>query len=528
VLAAVGWQDESTCVRRYPGGASLAISAPFDALYAACEVNEAAWDLAVARMADGSDRLESPLVGELRAAIRAEQSASLTALADEARQRDVTLLVDDERVSVGLGSGSRSWPVDEIPDPASVDWERIHDIPVALITGTNGKTTTVRMLASIGRASGMIAANTSTDGVQVDGETVLAGDYTGPEGARALLRDRRVEVAVLETARGGLLRRGLPVVRADAACVTNVGHDHFGEYGIDTLEAVAAVKLLVAGAVGSHAAVINADDAVLRAAVRDRRMAVTWFSLVDEPDGLGPEEPLWCLRDGHLGRRDRDGFRPLVEVSRMPATLNGLARHNVANALAAAAVAERLGMSDRAIADGLTSFRSDPEHNPGRGNLIEIGGARAWVDFAHNPEGLRAIVELSRGLERERVLLILGQAGDRDDEGIDALAEIGAGMAPDRIVLKRMKKYLRGRPDGEVVGRLRKQLLSSGYPREHIEACASEVAAVRYALEWARPGDLLLLLLHSDRARVLEWLNDLRSSGWRAGEPVPAREHEED
>lgn len=526
LLRAVGWDDERTCVRRYAGGASLAISAPFDALYAACEVNEAAWEIALARDLDDDGEPDAETLERLRAAIEAEQRPALARLRDEAIRHGVAFLADDERVSIGLGRGSRTWEVEEVPDPAAVDWSQIHDIPVALITGTNGKTTTVRMLAAIARAAGLVAANTSTDGVQIDATTVLAGDYTGPEGARALLRDRRVEIAFLEAARGGLLRRGLPLERADAACVTNVGHDHFGEYGIDNLESVAAVKLLVAEAVPSGRAVINADDPVLFAAARERRLSPTWFSLASEPAGLADGEPLWQEREEVLGRRTASGFDEIIPVAEVPATIAGLARHNVANALAAAGVAGALGLPDSAIAAGLRTFRSDPSGNPGRGNLIEIGGVRSWVDFAHNPEGLRAIVQFAEALGPRRTLLILGQAGDRDDASIDALAEIGAGARPDRIVLKEMRKYLRGRREGEVVARIRRRLLECGYPEGRIQVCSSEMESVRSALRWAQPGDLLLLLLHSDRERVLKLLGSLDADGWSPGAPLPVTEPE--
>ena len=135
---------------------------------------------------------------------------------------------DDDRVSVGLGTGSLSWRTDEIPDPSTVDWSAVHDVPVLLVTGTNGKTTTVRLLGAIAAAASRVPGLTSTDRIEVGGDLVDAGDFSGPGGARTLLRDRRVEIAILETARGGMLRRGLAVDRADAALVTNIAADHLG------------------------------------------------------------------------------------------------------------------------------------------------------------------------------------------------------------------------------------------------------------------------------------------------------------
>jgi len=527
VLAAVGWAEQTTCVRPYPGGASLAISAPIDALYAACEVNETAWAMAQDALTGGSGMLAAGRTAELVSLIEQERDGDLRALAEAAAAHDVTFLSDDEIVTVGLGAGSSSWPVGTLPRPDQVDWSAVHDVPLALVTGTNGKTTTVRMLACIASHAGLRVANTSTDGVQLDGETVLPGDYTGPEGARALLRDQRVQIACLETARGGLLRRGLPVPRADGACVTNVGHDHFGEYGIESLEAVAAVKMLVARAVAPRRLILNADDPVLVSAAQAAGIEPTWFSLVPErPAAAREHAPVWTVREGFLGLLSGSAFERVVAIDRIPSALDGAARHNVANALCAAALARLLDLPDAAIAAGLESFGSAADHNPGRGNLVEFGELRAWVDFAHNPEGLRAILDLASGLEPARVLLILGQAGDRDDASIDALAEIGAAAAPARILLKEMRKYLRGRQEGEVVGMLRDRLRAVAYPDERVAVCDSELDAVREALRWGRSGDLLLLLVHSQRDETLRLLDHLQGAGWMPGDPLPKTEED--
>ena len=158
------------------------------------------------------------------------------ALREAARARDVTFLAGEELVSVGAGGGALVWPAGALPDPAAVDWSRVHDVPVALVTGSNGKTTVVRLLAAILAGHGLTVGITSTDGVSVGGVRLAEGDYSGPSGARLLLRRPEVEAAVLETARGGLLRRGLGVDRAAVAVVTNVADDHLGEFGIDVAE----------------------------------------------------------------------------------------------------------------------------------------------------------------------------------------------------------------------------------------------------------------------------------------------------
>jgi UDP-N-acetylmuramyl tripeptide synthase len=394
----------------------------------------------------------------------------------------------------------------------------VSDIPVALVTGTNGKTTTVRMLAAIARAAGLTAGNTSTDGVQLGGAMILEGDYTGGEGARALLRDQRVDVAFLEVARGGMLRRGLPVEDANVAYVANIGTDHLGEYGIDTLARLAEVKLMVAKAVDeSGVLVANGDDEHLTTAFeRPGTVAVR----------LDPEElddrPAFVRQRGRLGPVTDGRVAPWIEQADVPALLGGAAVHNVYNALGAMAVATGLGISRAAVVDGLSSFASDPSTNPGRCNLFNLGGVRAIVDYAHNPEGLELILRMLAGLGGTRTLIVIGQAGDRDDESVDALADVCAAHAPDRVIVKTMQKYGRGRDAAEIAARLRDRLSAQGVSPDDLDSAPDEMSAVKAALEWCRDGDILLLLSHAARTDVLDLLSQLSATDWHPGSPLPS------
>ncbi|MEO0997244.1 MAG: Mur ligase family protein, partial [Pseudomonadota bacterium] len=205
-LDAVGWSDEAATTRRLEGGLSLAISAPIDALYAATEVIE--WTCARLAEACGGEPAEAAdaAVERLTGEIAAERNPRLLALQMAAAAQCVAFLSDDDEASVGLGTGSSTWPVNELPD--SVDWDAVRDIPVGIVTGTNGKTTTVRLIAQMIRAAGLNAGMSSTDWIGVNGDIIERGDWSGPGGARAILRRPEVDIAVLETARGGLLRRG--------------------------------------------------------------------------------------------------------------------------------------------------------------------------------------------------------------------------------------------------------------------------------------------------------------------------------
>ncbi len=522
LLDAVGWTGEETAVRRFAGGASLALSAPIDALYAATEINDEAW--AAATVSPNASQAEDP-VERLRAAIERERNPALLALRAAAEARSVAFLSDDELASVGLGIGSLAWPVNALPRPDEVPWDQVRDIPVVLVTGTNGKTTTVRLLAAMVRSAGLTAGATSTDRVEVGGEILDRGDFSGPEGARRVLRDRRVEVAILETARGGILRRGLAVRRADVALVTNVAADHLGEQGIGDLESLADTKMVVTRVVGADGhAVLNADDPLLIARAGGVAGTVVWFSLDPERSPvhqrLGAEETAWVLRGGELERWS-GGWKQMVStVDDIPIAFSGAARHNVANALAALAAGSSLLLPDDALLRGLRHVRGTPEDNPGRGNLIELDNVKILLDYAHNPHGIAAVLGIAANLTARRRLILLGQAGDRDDASLRDLARAAWRLSPDRVVIKELPEMLRGRQPGEVPAILEDEIRKLGAGDEMIGRATTEMEAVREALAWARKGDLLLLLVHTQREEVLALLDRLREGGWEAGQPV--------
>jgi cyanophycin synthetase len=526
MLAAVGWGGERLAMRRHRGGASLAFTAPLDALYAATDLNEWAWSAATAARDDRW--LEGPAFAaaaeRLRAAIAEERRPGLLAIREAARARGVTFLVGEDEVSVGTGAGVACWPADELPAPSSIAWSEVRDVPIALVTGSNGKTTVVRLVAAVARAAGRAAGISSTEGVTVQGRTVAEGDFSGPEGARRVLRRRDVEVAVLETARGGLLRRGLPVERARAAVVTNIAADHLGEFGVSSLEELAETKLLVARAVNQGGRVVlNADDATLVRAAERVRAPIVWFSLdvaskvvARHLDAGGRA----ALLDGEsLVLLGGTGAREVLSrVADLPIAAGGAARYNVANALAAAATAEGLGLPLDAVRETLCRFGLDPTDNPGRANVYERDGVRIVVDYAHNPHGIAALAAALERVPSKRRLVMIGQAGDRDDGAIREMARTTLALRPDRVVAKEMDAYLRGRALGEVPGIIADELRRAGLPADAVATVSGELAGVREALDWARPGDLLILALHQERGRV-EGL--LRSRGWTAGRLSP-------
>ena len=537
----LGWSETVVVVREHATGASLAFEAPFDQLYVAAEMNE--WALCSALGLRASDKPvhddeaqpprphvahfdDDEALRQLQALAAAEAKPALRALVSAARVHGVPAHADDDALSIGEGVAAQAWPLAALPEIDAVQWSQLHAIPKAVVTGSNGKTTTVRLLAAMLRAHGLHTGYSSTDGLFIDGERVEAGDYSGPVGARTVLRDARVDAAVLETARGGLLRRGLVASNARVAVVTNISPDHFGEYGIHTLDHLASVKLVVAKALAADGLlVLNADDPLLvRHADATGVARIGWFALAVD-DALARGALACGVRDGRL-LLSRDGIEHgLGEVDAMPLTMGGAARYNIANIAGAALAADAMGVPVDAIADVLSRFGAANDDNPGRLQRWTLGDVEVLLDYAHNPDGLRGLLDVASGLRRGgRMGLLLGHAGNRLESDFHALADVAAAANPDRIWLKDIAgEYLRGRASGDVAMILRDALLASGMSDANLPVCLHETLAVREALAWAQAGDLLVLPVHEleRRDEVVALLDRLRAEGWRAGLPLP-------
>ncbi len=538
--AALDWPDGAACVREHASGASLAFEAPPDQLYTATEANEWALHAALGQRADDApvdDETASPrphvahydddeALRRLRELAQAESKPHLLALIASAQARGVPAHADDETLSIGEGEASQAWPIDALPEIDTVPWTRLRAIPKAVVTGSNGKTTTVRLLAAMLRAHGLATGYSSTDGLFIDGERVEAGDYSGPVGARTVLRDTRVEAAVLETARGGLLRRGLVASGARVAVVTNVSADHFGEYGVHSLDDIAAVKLVVAKALAADGVlVLNADDPLLvRRAAATGVARIGWFAF-DLGDALARSAIACGMRADRLLLSIDGAEHDLGDATAMPLALGGSARYNIANAAAAALAAFALGIASGTIASVLARFGDDPRDNPGRLQRWRLGEVQVLLDYAHNPDGLRGLLQVAGNLRAGgRLALILGQAGNRGDDDIRELAAVAAQSHPDRVWLKDIAgDYLRGRAPGEIAAILFGALRAAGLDADALPVCLDETQASREALQWARAGDVLVLPIHEPERRdeVVALLDRLRDDGWTAGQRLP-------
>ena len=538
----LGWPDRRCVARRHAGGILLAISAPADQLLLATEVNEWAlcaalverdpqrWagllDALVAAAVDGANPASElvpgllPVIEESAALVRfrqlsaVEAAPKLRALIKAARMKSLPHFVDDTELTLGAGKGSRTFALTLLPSTAEVPWDELSDIPTALVTGSNGKTTTVRLVAACARAHGWRPGYNCTDGVFIGDETLASGDYSGPAGARLVMRDPRTEAAILEVARGGILRRGLAVSRADAAVVTNISSDHFGEYGIDDQAGLADVKLSVAAVLAAHGRlVLNADDALLRMKARELALRhgvasiPAWFARDADQSYLREyraQGASTCgVQGGRLWLHHADLEQDLGLVTAMPLSIGGIAAYNIANLAAAALVAVSLGIPAPTIAAVFARFGARTSDNPGRMMRFEFKGAHVLIDYAHNPDGLRGFLSVATQLRgKGRLALLLGHAGNRQDADIAELARGAAEFNPDLIVVKEDEAHLRGRAPGEIPRIIRDELLRLGLRESALPVRDNELDAARYALDWARPGDVLALPLHSPSARA--------------------------
>jgi cyanophycin synthetase len=374
-------------------------------------------------------------------------------------------------------------------------------IPIAAITGTNGKTTTTRMTAHIMKMAGHNVGLTTSDGVYIDGHLSVPGDMTGPSAARMVLRDPKVDVAVLETARGGLLRSGMGYRRATVGAVLNVAADHLGLRGIETVEELARVKRTVVE-VADDTAVLNADDPLCLKMADYTRAEHLCYVTMNPRHALvrahiAAEGRAVALEEGMSGHMitiyDQGRHLPLMWTHLIPATVGGKAVHNVQNAMFATAIAYSMGVGLDGIRQGLSTFDNTFFQAPGRLNIHDAHPFKVILDYAHNPHAVQAMMRLVDNLDAEgRKICVLSAPGDRRDVDIREIATLTAGHFAHYIC--RRDDDPRGRRPDEVPAMLRDALLAAGVDDAAVEVVVDEQEAVHRALELAQVGDLVLVM----------------------------------
>ncbi|HEY9287064.1 MAG TPA: Mur ligase family protein [Candidatus Dormibacteraeota bacterium] len=386
-------------------------------------------------------------------------------------------------------------------------------MPVVAVTGTNGKTTTVRLIAHLGRVAGRQVAYTTTDGVYRSEELVEAGDYSGFGGAATALAEPGVDFAVLETARGGILLRGIGTDHNDVAVVTNVTADHLDQYGIRSLDQLAEVKATITRITRPDGwDVLNADDPRVLGMRRHISGQPWLFSL--DPDHpairsvLAEHGRAITVLDGFMAvMSSRRHVHPLLPVEDVPVTLAGISSHNVSNALAATAAGLAAGLPEAAVIEGLRSFVLDPERNPGRANVFEIDGRVVVIDYAHNEDGMRGLVEICHGLRPSgaRVFLCFASAGDRTDAIMHRLGYTAARGA-DRVGIAELHRYLRGRDPQDVLARLQAGVVDGGKPPAPV--FPNELEALQWMLQESAPEDVVAITALAQRPEIFAYLRD--------------------
>jgi UDP-N-acetylmuramyl tripeptide synthase len=515
-------------VRAHRGGAVIAYEEPIDVMLPCTEMSEWAALSACEILGHRAPLSLEPKRTEIAAMLAKDRSPRLVALQAEAKKRNVPFFWDDEAISVGAGSRSQVWPRHELPDVADVDWSKIGGIPIALVTGTNGKTTSTRLLARVVREAGHRVGSTTSDAVVIGDKTLEEGDWTGPAAARTVLRNPDVDFAVLETARGGILRRGLAMDWCDAALITNVSEDHTGGYGIDDLAAMTRVKAVTAQAVRKNGhVVLNAHDPKLVALEKSLDPEVVFFADLDAGDSAAR-----AVLETHRARGGASVYAeagaiviehgtsrsPLLRVDEVPITFGGAAPHNVENVLGVVAMADSLGLSEASIKAALRGFQQTD--NPGRGDVFEHDGVRVMLDFGHNPAGVRKVLRLVESLRRGsrpdadadadadqgRLFVCAASAGDRSDHEISEMCGAIADAEPEHVFVRELTGYLRGRIPGQVPRLIRHELVGHGVAAGAITLVDGEVACLERATSGARAGDFVLVLVHLERTAVTAFL----------------------
>ncbi|MGM0986658.1 MAG: cyanophycin synthetase [Pseudomonadota bacterium] len=408
-------------------------------------------------------------------------------------------------------------PVIDMLFPDSEDTGRI---PIAAVTGTNGKTTTVRLLSHLLRQAGRHVGMACTGTIEVDNHVIMRGDYSGPQAAAIVLREPTVECAVLEVARGGIMRRGLGFDECDVGVLLNIASDHLGEHDIHTLDELARCKTVVIDAVRQGGtAVLNADDPRVLAGQEWARGDIIFFTL--DPDSrpvrrhVRDQGVAFTVHDERLVMRQGHVEAEVIPVVDVPITFEGHARFNVANALAASAAAYALGLSIADIQRGLQTFHPSPGQNPGRTNLIDANGMKVLIDYGHNVPALEALSELVGCIPARRRLSVASAPGNRRDEDLFTLGTLLARM---HDVVFIYETDARGRTPGDAA-RLLRDGAESVPGACRVEVIMEESRAVDRAFDEAGEGDLLVLLI-DDVEGAIERLKGRRFSPPVATDPT--------
>ena len=513
ILPELGWVDIKITHKFFNNGVRYAMIAPVDITMPACDVIDFIWASVREYVERGEFKSLDEAKSTLIAVIKEDENLTYRKLYELAKSKGFNAFRDKDKAFIGSGTGCYEFDLVD-GNLENIEWDKVYDIPAVIVTGTNGKTTTVRLTDYICRVAGKLTGYTSTDWVKVDDELIDEGDYSGPAGHQFVLTNKKVEIALLESARGGLLKRGLIETFVDAAAVTNVSADHLGEDGIETVAELAEAKSIVFETMeqNSHA-VINLDNSYMK----EKFGSLTCSKIIvtqnpDEHDMdyyLAKADYACIVENGRFIWIDNGQKTILLDIKDAPITVKGYAKHNIENAMVAIALSFKLGIDLLAIAQALKSYKNDTKVNPGRANIFEWDNKVAVLDYAHNEAGMEALLSMMQAYNKGgKTYLMVGTTGDRKYL-IPAINDVILKYNVDFIVLKETEKYLRGAEAMELPLSIRKDLSDKGYDVSNTVISHSELEGVKYILDKLEDNDVAILCCQAEIEEVANYLEKL-------------------
>lgn len=527
-LAGLG---EAVGIVRFSGEAGIyEIAVESESERAAAFLLETAVEAVAAALSNEAYDIDVKITQARTIAAEDDLETGLREIIEAAKRREIPWFIDEENALVRLGYGRNLIRIGNGKNPNEFEIISVSDsesrafsitadsenfgerivaelyphgknagIPIIAITGTNGKTTVTRLISHVLRNAGLNVGTATTSGILFNGETIAEGDMTGPISARRVLENQQIDVAVLETARGGILRRGLGWNWADVGVVTNIKEDHIGQDGIDTLADLVSVKALIAERVRENGTLIlNADDAesaglIDRPAVSQVKKKIVFFAMNEEnpiiKEHLEKGEIVYFVRENWICERRGEAVAQIAETNKISITMNGTADFQIQNALAVAAASRALGLSPEQTASGLYSFQNAAQ-NPGRNNLYRVGEGFVLVDYGHNTDGFAAVSRMARRWTGKTVTAIIGLPGDRDNRVIEEAAAVAA-RGFDRVIVTE-EINLRGRAPGEMA-KLLCDAIERAKPGGDCEIIPDEIEAFSGALARMKKNEVLVI-----------------------------------
>ena len=512
-LPALGWEQIKITHKFFNNGVRFAFTAPVDITMPACDVIDFAWLSAREGFETGQFKSIEEAKKELIPTIDEDKNLTYRKLYELAKSKGFNAFRDKDKAFIGSGTGCYEFDLnkDSIDE---IKWQDIYDIPAVIVTGTNGKTTTVRLTDYICRVAGKVTGYTSTDWVKVNDELIDEGDYSGLTGHQFVLTNKKVEVALLESARGGLLKRGLIETFVNAAAVTNVSADHLGEDGVETVAELAEAKSIVFRTMGegSHA-IINLDNSYMKE--RFDTLDCAKIVVTQNPQDhdmeyyLAKADYACIVEHGDFVWVDGDSKTTIIPVADAPLTVKGFAKHNIENAMIAICLSFKLGIDLGIVANALRSYSNDTKVNRGRSNIFEWDNKVAVVDYAHNEAGMDALLNMMKAYDKGgKTYLMIGTTGDRKNL-ISDINNVIIKHDVDFIVLKETEMYLRGAEPMELPLLIRKDLDDKGFDTSKTYISHGELEGVKYILNKLNDNDIAILCCQAEVPDVIEYLEKL-------------------